>query len=109
MANGLQRLLVLSLQNTPPADTIKLTAAVWCDTVWPHTQWEDTDVHRIETAFQSLCRHSDRWPTPRQFLDCLPRRAELMKLTEGMSAEDRDRGRQKVADILSKMRMPVAL
>lgn len=104
MVNGLQRLLVLSLQNTPPADTIKLTAAVWCDTIWPHTQWQPEDIARIEAAFQSLCRHSDRWPTPRQFLDCLPRRAELLKLTEGMTEEEMARGRQRVAELLSMVK-----
>lgn len=104
MANGLQRLLVLSLQNTPPADTIKLTAAVWCDTVWPHTNWEDGDVNRIEMAFQSLCRNAERWPTPKHFIDCLPRRAELLKLPERMSPEDRELGKKRMAEIVSLVR-----
>lgn len=101
MANGLQRLLVLSLQNTPPADTIKLTAAVWCDTVWGHAQWADEDLARIESAFLSLCRTSDRWPTPKQFLDCLPKREHALKLEEKLTPEEREDGRQKVAQVLS--------
>ena len=104
MTNGFQRLLVLSLPNTPAADTIALTAAVWCDTAWPHTEWTDEDLPRIESAFQSLCRNCDRWPTPKQFIECLPKREMRLQLGQKMTAEDMANGRKRIAQIVSMVK-----
>lgn len=104
ITNGLQRLLVLSLQNTPPADTIDLTAAVWCDTAWPHTAWTDEDLPRIEAAFHFLCRNFDRWPTPKQFIESLPKRGNKLKLVQKMTAEQMETGRKKMAQILAMVK-----
>lgn len=104
IANGLQRLIVLSLPGTPAADTMKLTVSVWCETLWPTCTWIDSDVQRIETAFRSLCRHAERWPTPKQFLDCLPQRKPLTALRPpGLTEEERARGREKVSRMLATL------
>ncbi len=83
---------------------MKLTVAVWSETLWSTRGWVEADVHRIEIAFRSLCRHAERWPTPKQFLDCLPQRIPLTALNPpGLTEEERARGREKVSGILSML------
>ena len=109
MANGLQRLLVLSLPGTPPSDTIKLTLSVWCDTIWPLTNWNDDDLPRIEAAFKLMCRSCERWPTPKTFIDCLPKREEKLKLdAPRLTPEQREVAKREVSAILAKLTQKVA-
>lgn len=82
IANGVQRLYVLSLDGTPAAATIELTTATWIDTLWPTRSWRaELDETRIAEAFRQLMLNSERWPVPRQLLLSLPTRREPMKLT----------------------------
>ena len=84
VANGLQRFIALSLAGTPPAETIKLTAATWCDLLWNCGKaWDpDLDARRIEAGFVTLANQIDRWPAPRQLLQHLPSRPEQRALAE---------------------------
>lgn len=82
IANGVQRLYVLSLEGTPAAATIELTTATWIDTLWPTRSWNaELDETRISEAFRQLALNSERWPVPRQLLLSLPVRLEPLKLT----------------------------
>lgn len=81
IANGVQRLYVLSLDGTPAAKTIELTTATWIDVLWPTRTWSaELDETRIAEAFRQLALHSDRWPAPKQLLLRLPARIEPLKL-----------------------------
>lgn len=82
IANGVQRLYVLSLDGTPAAATIELTTATWIDTLWPTRAWRSAlDETRINEGFRQLALNSERWPVPRQLLLSLPVRHEPLKLT----------------------------
>ena len=74
VVDGIQRLHVLSLQGTPAAETVTLTAQVWIDTLW-HTprSWDEArDLPRLQEAFRSLAGRVDRWPAPRTVLENMP-------------------------------------
>ena len=81
IVTGLQKLLALRLQGTPPEDAIVGTAAVWLEALWPDRAWaEHLDRERLRQAFRTLCRSCDRWPPPKLFLDNLGGRPEPPKL-----------------------------
>lgn len=81
IADGVQRLYVLSLEGTPAAATIELTTATWIDTLWPARNWRaELDETRISEGFRQLTLNSERWPVPRQLLLSLPARLEPLKL-----------------------------
>lgn len=74
VVDGIQRLHVLSLQGTPAAETVTLTAQVWIDTLW-HTprSWDEArDLPRLQEAFRAIAGRVDRWPAPRAVLEHLP-------------------------------------
>jgi len=82
VVDGVQRLHVLSLQGTPAAETVTLTAQVWIDTLW-HTprSWDEArDLPRLQEAFRTIAGRADRWPAPRAVLDHLPRPPDLPQL-----------------------------
>lgn len=93
--SGIQRLLSLSLDGTPAAKTITLTAATWADVLWHNRQWDATlDETRIAEAFRQLAMRADRWPAPKQLLLVLPARPEPLKLNA--PAGDRATARQAI-------------
>lgn len=82
VVDGVQRLHVLSLQGTPAAETVTLTAQVWIDTLW-HTprRWQEArDLPRLQEAFRTIAGRAERWPAPRAVLDNLPRAPDLPQL-----------------------------
>lgn len=80
--SGIQRLAALSLNGTPPAETIGLTAIAWTETLWEaNIAWdEQLDERRINAAFKRISREIDRWPAPKHLLDYLPSRPEPKRL-----------------------------
>lgn len=78
MIEGLQKLLVLRLQGSPPADTISALAAVWEEALTPITwAWQpETDGERLPEAFRRLIRQADRWQQPAQLIRLIPLRPE---------------------------------
>jgi hypothetical protein len=106
VAEGLQRLLVLRLEGTPPADAIDGVVLAWCDALLVSgVNWDDAlDAPRIRQAFRLLAAHATRWPAPVQLRDHLPARPERMKLPPPpMTAEQKQRARAMLADIVRKM------
>jgi hypothetical protein len=82
IANGIQRLMVLNLENTPAARTVELTTSTWIDTLWKTRAWDAAlDETRISEAFRQLALSSERWPAPVHFLRRLPGRPQPLKLT----------------------------
>lgn len=77
IADGLQRLVVLSLSGTPASETITATAQIWIETVWfggtfGSEPQEGRDVPRLRSAFRWLACDVDRWPAPKQLIGLLP-------------------------------------
>lgn len=71
---GLQKMLALRLPNSPAADTIGATVAVWEEALSHNRVWHDEqDVKRVQTAFKLLAIHLDRFPLPCDFFKVLPK------------------------------------
>lgn len=78
MLDGLQKLLVLRLQGSPPADTITALAAIWEEALMPYT-WAfnlEYDRTRLPRAFNLLIQQAERWVQPAQLIRLIPPRLE---------------------------------
>lgn len=81
IAQGLVRLVALSLPGTPPADTIELTREAWIEALWPTRAWDERlDAPRIAEGFRALMLSAERWPSPAHLLRSLPPRPEPLRL-----------------------------
>ncbi len=106
--DGMKRLVALALPGHPPAETIQLTAAAWCEALESAgIDWQcDLDAPRLRAAFRLLMRTMDRWPAPKHLLEALPARPEPLKLAAPPATEaDRERARVMLAGIAKKLRM----
>lgn len=109
MIEGLQKLLVLRLQGSPPADTISALAAVWEEALTPITwAWQpETDGERLPTAFRQLIRQAEKWAQPAQLIkQILPRNtptAALLPNKQPISPEQREANRQRLQQILNQL------
>ncbi|MCK9468182.1 MAG: hypothetical protein M0Q49_02090 [Porticoccaceae bacterium] len=102
IADGLTRLIALSLPGQPSHETIALTKEAWIETLYDGRQWFDTDAPRIAQAFRQMMRRIDRWPAPRVLLEHLPARAEQAKLPESpISDAQRAANRQRLRELAS--------
>ena len=87
IVSGVQQLHVLSLQGTPAAETVVLTAQVWIDTLWntPRSWDEERDTPRLREAFRSIAQRVDRWPAPKAVLENMPSAPTVLLLQEPKS------------------------
>lgn len=97
VADGLQRLVALSLPGQPPAETIALTKESWIDILWPLRAWQRADAERLQSAVRYMASRIDRWPPPRAVLDHLPPRTTPRALPKPRS--DRATGLAACAEI----------
>jgi len=80
--DGLQRLLVLRLQNSPAEDTLEAVAEIWIEVflsqriIWV----EKLDQVRIAKAFLKATATFERWEAPAKVLQLLPKRNEAIAL-----------------------------
>lgn len=109
MIDGLQKLLVLRLQGSPPADTISALAAVWEEALTPITwAWQpETDGERLPIAFRQLIRQAEKWMQPAQLIKQIPPRntltAALLPNKQPISPEQREANRQRLQQILNQL------
>ena len=87
IVSGVQQLHVLSLQGTPAAETVVLTAQVWIDALWntPRSWDEERDAPRLREAFRSIAQRVDRWPAPKAVLENMPSAPPVLLLQEPKS------------------------
>lgn len=106
IAQGLVRLVALSLPGTPPADTIELTREAWIEALWPTRAWDaDLDAPRIAAAFRTLMITCERWPAPVALLRALPARPQPPALPlPPASAEQRRRVAHMLAALVETIR-----
>lgn len=106
-ARGLQGLVALRLSGAPAEDSITLTLDVWLAAVSSLARgWhEHLDAPRIRKAFATLYRTCDRWPAPKQFLDCLEHRPPPPALPAPvMTEEQRQKNLQRIQHIKQQLR-----
>lgn len=105
LAEGLTRLVALSLPGTPPAETIKLTREAWVESLWDGRAWDETDAERIAAAFRAIARRADRWPAPRHLVEHLPARPAPRALPKPKpNAEQREKVRAQIDKLNKKLR-----
>lgn len=104
VASGLQRLVALSLPGQPPAQTITLTAAAWCEALQtaPISWDEAQDAPRLRAAFAALLPQVERWPAPAHLLRLLPPRPALRALPAPRPAPEK---RAHLLESLERLRM----
>lgn len=111
MIDGLQKLLVLRLQGSPPADTIGALAMVWEEALTPITwAWQpETDGARLPAAFRRLISQAEKWAQPAQLIKQIPPRTEppVSALIENKrsppSAAERELAKAQVAQMLNRL------
>lgn len=103
---GLQRLVALALPGQPPAETIVLTAATWCDALGllPVAWDERQDAPRLRAAFAALLPQVERWPAPAALLRNLPARPPAPRLPAPQASPERMRSvRAQLAAITARL------
>ncbi len=85
--DGLKRLIVLRLENSPALDTIELVAAAWHDALAAHPEpWDEAlDGQRLRAGFRELARNRSTWPQPVHLLRAMPERPRRATNFEGLA------------------------
>jgi predicted deacylase len=102
----MERLVILGLEGRPLGRSMGEVVRMWAQIIAHRLPNADPrlDAPRIHAAFDVLEAACERWPAPKQFLDALPARQERMKLPPPpMTAEQKQRARAMLADIVRKM------
>ena len=102
MIDGLTMLLTLRLVGSPAADTVAATAQTWSRVLAHGREWDEArDVKRFQTAFMVLASETDRWPSPKDFLDKLPPPPAPLKLEHRYqpTVEEKARGQAALKQI----------
>ncbi|MDY3123655.1 MAG: hypothetical protein SOW21_04610 [[Actinobacillus] rossii] len=75
LGKGFAVLLTLRLKNAPTEDMVKPTLETWFQVLTYKKQWEqELDQERFEQAFMWIAQNCDWFPTPKVFLDAMPKR-----------------------------------
>lgn len=106
---GFQGLLALRLSNSPPEDAVNMTVDIWLVAISSAGVWDKTlDEPRFIKAFQYLYRSVDKFPTPKQLLDALPRRKEFKQLeAPKLTQEQIEKNKQRIKEMLSELKRNV--
>lgn len=107
VARGMQALMVLRLPGAPPEDAITLTLDVWLNALEDWIVWnEEQDTPRIQKAFKTLIRKSEKWPAPKHLIEALPERIHMPALPEPpLTAEERQRNKARLAKLLATLKL----
>ena len=75
LGKGFAMLLTLRLKNAPTEDMVKPTLETWFRVLTYKKHWvQEEDQIRFEQAFMWISQNCDWFPTPKVFLDAMPRR-----------------------------------
>ncbi len=85
---GIQRLLILRLKDSPALDTIELLADTWIQVFKNQPiDWDESqDSKRIRQAFLSCMGKLESWPSPKTILLFLPNRDNHLKIEHQKTA-----------------------
>lgn len=99
----MQQLLCLGLERQPASELIKGTLAMWERVVTNGRAFdEQRDAPRFRAAFLALGSRRT-WPAPQDFIDALPRVEKERVPLRLLSDEQRQRNRQRINDMLTKL------
>lgn len=75
LGKGFAILLTLRLKNSPAEDMVKPTLETWFQVLTYKKHWEqELDQERFQQAFMWISQNCDWFPTPKVFLDAMPKR-----------------------------------
>ena len=106
VAEGLQRMIALSLPGTPAAETVGGTARAWADAFWfaPKAWDQDLDAPRIAAAFRMIGHCLERFPSPKAILEAMPSRPPQPALPEPeLSEAQRQANLRRIAQIMTEV------
>ena len=73
LMTGFQKLLCLSMDRTPAQELIMGTVEAWYEALTFNRVWyEERDIPRIRESFNTIMRTKKYWPTPAEFMECIP-------------------------------------
>ena len=104
ITEGLKVLYPLRLDGAPPAETLGATADTWETVLWHIKHWDETrDKQDIKRAFIRLAGRVERWPAPRQLMDCLTQTVAPIRPVEQkhVSEDAKRRGFSSLAQLLN--------
>lgn len=100
IANGLQALLSLRLDNTPAEDMIELTADIWVQAFAQRCRSESVDAPRIRAGFRETFPRIRKWPVPADVLERMPPRPDPPQLPP---PEPNEEGRQRIQTMIDEL------
>lgn len=74
---GLSKLYCLSLEKTPAIDMLDGAVSAWITAITATKAWSQSDEDRLEEGFNVLMTRTKKWPSPAEFLECVPRRESM--------------------------------
>lgn len=103
--NGMQMLLTLRLNGTPPAESIEATAKVWAMAIYSRpVDWDkELDTPRINKAFGELAATSEYFPAPADFMKVLPARRSQLMLPKPQVNKMSDENRKRLSDLMKSL------
>jgi hypothetical protein len=101
---GLQALLVLRLPGAPANDTTPALANAWIAILshLPRTWEQERDQPRLSRAFLTIATSAKQWPTPSQFIACIPPIPDQLKLNAPTSTKMPPEIREQLNRLLEK-------
>ena len=85
---GFQKLLCLGLDRQPAGEVLPGTAQAWVEAITFNREFDEAqDAPRFRRAFVQLAATRITWPAPRDFLDALPPRDQLLLARESRKAD----------------------
>ena len=73
LMTGFQKLFCLGMDRTPSHELILGTTEAWMEALTHNRTWDqERDTVRIQQAFSTVMRTKKFWPTPAEFMECVP-------------------------------------
>lgn len=90
LADGISRMALLSLDRTPPNDSLQGVVVTWAQALATNRAWDQSrDAPRIRAAFARMMGTCTRWPAPATLLEHLPPAPEPKRLPPKLASHER--------------------
>ena len=101
-------LATLGFEGQPAAEVVPMTVQVWLKAICRRRVFEQgPDTPRIREAFAMLAERSKRWPSPSDFIECLPSNVVPMEKPKRLEREEkRQSGLRHLSAIAEKLGIP---
>ena len=112
LVTGIQKLVALSLDGRPPADTIQATVLTWESVIFStmKTAWDSKlDAGRIEKAFDKILPKVKRFPAPEEIIALMPiREISFTRIRHQKTEEELQKDKELMADNRERLKAVAA-